>query len=515
MYRNSAQIKCIGPNALPSPDNTSDSDTELLDVLEHKRRQLEEEVARFRAAKDREFREFERELRGKRKRSRPGSDPASYLTPTRSPASTNSSALNLLAATQNGSLSPRTGARFKRDGKPAPLSGPTLSLDKLNITAETIPASNTALGTPPTPTLLKRVRSRSPIFDLQRPVTPPPSQSEKTHSPLLTPIPSQDRDDPFSGVFTPAYLPLLDAKDPRNVQSPPPLSSADEDKKRLDLDATTKQQAEEQQRQLESSQSLPPQHVSPTVIANKRTHSASALPNITASLPSALRSASGGDRRRKHVKFQLADLAVVDPSSSYEEGPSPELDEVGSADRHQFSPPRPNPKEQPQYPTNKRPPSSPLLSPSERERERRRGRVRNARFVSPMPSPLGSPNPNGPARTRDHSVSTTSPLPSPSLAHATLISSPAESGFSNGLAASEDGGSGVGFFELDEELASPGLREGNPVESFDLVGEEDMRNMGLGIGREKKENEVPSVMVGSVPIDIVGRGSAFVGSYGH
>jgi hypothetical protein len=520
MYRNSAQIKCIGPNALPSPDNTSDSDTEFIDVLEQKRRQLEEEVARFRAAKDREFREFERELRVKKRRSRTSHETASDLTPTRSPASGSGSALNLLASTQNHHVIGSNGSRSKREyledktKRSAPLSGPTLSLDKLNITAETVPPSN-LLNTPPTPSLLKRVRSRSPVTELNRPAIPP-SQSEKQPLIPTTPTPSKERSDPFTGVFTPAYLPLLDSKDSRNMTTTPATKLSDEDEKhRFELDAASKQQANEQQAHLESSQSLPPQQVSPTVIATKRVKSASSLPTAAASLPSALRTASGGDRRRKHVKFQLADLAVVDPSSSYEEGPSPELEEGhGGISTMLFS--NPSGEEGQRPPLPKRPPSSPLLSPGERDKDRRRGRGRNGRFVSPMPSPLGgSPNPESHAPPPTSANLTPSPLSSPALSHATLISTPAESGFSNGLTASEDGGSGVGFFELDEELASPGLREGKVVEMFDLEGpgeDEPEDRLGLGI---RRTDSAASVTVGSVPIDIVPRGSSFVGSYGH
>ena len=94
-----------------------------------------------------------------------------------------------------------------------------------------------------------------------------------------------------------------------------------------------------------------------------------------------------------------------------------------------------------------------------------------------------------------------------------MASPTTESGFSGGLDNADDGGSGVGFFELDEELASPGLRDGNPAEAFDLDLEEDVSEkaaaarVGLGIA--------PSVQVGSLPIDIVRPSGSFIGSYGH
>ncbi|OCT53460.1 hypothetical protein CLCR_10073 [Cladophialophora carrionii] len=515
MYRNTAQnfghVKCIPPNALPSPDNTSDSDLEILDALDEKRRQLDEEIARFQAAKEREFREFERELRVKRKGTRIGghplSEPPSTKPFTPGPSAT-TSVLNLLASAQNGAANGRAGPKARRDGymadkvkKPAPLSGPTLSLEKLNITGETTPPLH-SLGTPPTPNLLMRSRSRSPTDPNARPTTPPFSQSEKESTPTSTPTPSKDRSDPFAGVFTPAYLPLLESRDRTAlVRSPPIPNSAEEETKRLQLDASRKLHAERQK--LESSQSLPPQQVSPTIVTSKRTKSTPVLPS--ASLPSALRTTSGGGRRRKHVMFQLADLKVVDPSSSYEEGPSPEMEEKNDVMEYR------DPGTQSDHGSDagKQNNGSPGLLG---EKEKRRGRGRNGRFVSPIPSPLASPSPSpSPSPALQGSSPRLSPAGSPSP----TPSSADETGFSGGLAGADDGGSGVGFFELDEELASPGLRDGNPVETFDLDMEDEVlvnekasaAQQGLGI--------IPSVQVGSVPIDIVRPSSSFVGSYGH
>ena len=130
--------------------------------------------------------------------------------------------------------------------------------------------------------------------------------------------------------------------------------------------------------------------------------------------------------------------------------------------------------------------------------------------VSPIPSPVASPAP--------------SPVPSPALPVAVPVQSLAqftdtnladdETGFSGGLDGAEDGGSGVGFFELDEELASPGLREGVSADTFDLdnndeepKAKEGPAKDGLGIA--------PTVTVGSLPINIIRSGSSFMGTYGH
>jgi hypothetical protein len=504
MYRNAAQnygqIKCLAPNALPSPDNTSDSDCDLLDALEEKRRELDEEIARFKAAKDREFREFEKELRGKRRKSRNGVHPISEPTSTKqftAPSPATASVLNLLASAQSGSLHGRTAARGKRDGGDKakvlpPLSGPTLCLEKLNITGETTPPLH-ALGTPPTPTLLKRTISRSPPKPASENISPPASQSEKDVGAVSTPTPSTDRSDPFTGVFTPAYLPLLESRDRPSSVSSLPVATSQDAKERLQLNAEGQRHAELQR--LESSQSLPPQPVSPTIVANKRTNSSPLLPS--ASLPSALRSVSGGRGRRKHVMFQLADLKVVDPSSSYEEGPSPELearDELDDQDSHLSS--------EQDADLSRRIRGSPRI-PSNKDRKSRRGK--SGRFISPNPSPLASPMPSPALRE----ASPVMPMPTSSFPQPV----PGDSGFAGGLTGADDGGSGVGFFELDEELASPALKEDNPAESFDLeLGDEISEKSGTvgdGLGI------VPSLHVGSVPINIVKPSSSFVGSYGH
>jgi hypothetical protein len=195
--------------------------------------------------------------------------------------------------------------------------------------------------------------------------------------------------------------------------------------------------------------------------------------------------------------FQLADLKVVDPSSSYEEGPSPELearDELDDQDSHLSS--------EQDADLSRRIRGSPRI-PSNKDRKSRRGK--SGRFISPNPSPLASPMPSPALREASPVMPTpTSSFPQPV---------PGDSGFAGGLTGADDGGSGVGFFELDEELASPALKEDNPAESFDLeLGDEISEKSGTvgdGLGI------VPSLHVGSVPINIVKPSSSFVGSYGH
>lgn len=519
MYRNSAQIKCIPTQSPPTPDNTSDSESDIVDALDRKRRQLDEEITKFKAAKDREFREFEKDLRIKRKGTRTGTHSnASELPPgknnTSSTSSSTAAVLNLLASAQNTSATNGwLGYKSKRGGdgaaadkiiKPAPSSKPSLSLDKLNISGKTAPALNN-LGTPPTPSLLDRSTSRSPS-NSSTTVTPQ-SLSEK----IPPPTPLSDRFDPFAGVFTPAYLPLLESRDHTPlVRSPQPMNVQDEGKKRLQLDSEAKKEAEKQlKQQIESSQSLPQQAVSPTILAAKRAKSTSVLPST--SLPSALRSSSGGGRTRKHVTFQLADLKVVEPSSSYEEGPSPKAIEQ---EKDRFGGDGKQPSQQSEKTDAeegvRRSMGSPRLLG---EKERRRGR--SGRFASPIPSPQPSPSPS-PSPTINGTSNSTLNSDSPALPSPALLSSPDESGFSGGLSGAEDGGSGVGFFELDEELASPALREGK-VPTFDLeVDSGGLESVDFNDKMEMDgEIKTGSFKSGSVPINIVRPTGSWVGSFGH
>ncbi|EXJ95357.1 hypothetical protein A1O1_00477 [Capronia coronata CBS 617.96] len=503
MYRNSAQLNYIPRNAPPSPDSTSDSESDILDALDRKRRQLDEEIARFKAAKDREFRDFEKALRMNRTKPRGAHSNHQSCSVDKNSASsaTSTAVLTLLASTQLGGPSNgSTGYKAKRAGddvgdktvKPAPLSKATLSIDKLNITGETLPSSGD-LATPPANLLLSRTNSRSSPTTSSN-TTPPRSKTESARRP---PTPSSDRTDSFAGVFTPAYLPLLESRDrPPFVYSPKPMTTQEEETKQLrQLDEDTKKEAERQKPILESSQSLPPQPVSPTIIvASKRAKSTGEL--SSGSLPSALRSSKSGARKGKHVHFQLADFTVVDPSSSYEESPSPALspdkevvieDGTNSHDRgHSHS------KGGTISARRKGSPKH-LKLPVVKDRKR----ARAGRFLSPMPSPLPSP----------------SPSPTTEGSSSSLLASPDESGFAKGLDQADDGGSGVGFFELDEELASPGLRE----KPFELELEVDPISEDGGVD-EKADSEAglgSSFGAGSVPIDIVRPTGSWIGSFGH
>ena len=178
-------------------------------------------------------------------------------------------------------------------------------------------------------------------------------------------------------------------------------------------------------------------------------------------------------RKRKHVTFQLADSAIVEPSSSYEEMPSP------------------SPKD-----------------------ERNRDGILDEEAVSSdedVPAPK-----NGLALA----------VPSPDLRgkDKQFLINPSETSPGDLTNAIQGSGAG-GFFELDEELTSPGLDAGkrfmddfddietSPVESRDRSLEGSLDRGGKR--RERSPKQQRYEYGGSVPIDIVRPSSSWVGSFGH
>jgi hypothetical protein len=274
MYRHSAQIN-VARSSLPSParDESSDSESEILAELDEKRRQIDDEIASFRAQKEKEFQNFERELRSKRKptgskwKNNQGAQGTSAI----------SAVSNLFVGNQvrpNGLDKGKKisdGLSNSRSRASALPSKPTVVVDKLTINGTTTPP---IVGTPP----LTRSLSRSPA-DLS--ITPPRKSAGRS------PNARDEEKTDFSGLFTQTYLPLLEAR--RSSPLPPARAIPQKAKRALTVPAMSSR-----------------------------------------SLPSALRTSSGSAiRKRKHVTFQLGDTMIVEPSSSYEELPSP-LKQVSS-----------------------------------------------------------------------------------------------------------------------------------------------------------------------------------------
>ena len=397
MYRHSAQIH-VARSSLPSPapDDLSDSESEILAELDGRRREIDEEIARFKAHKEKEFHNFEKELRSKRKnhQHRPRDTQAKTATIT-------SAVSSLFAGKQarpNGHVRGKKSIDDHLSPNLRPKAFPskaTVSIDRLTINGTTTPP---VIGSPP----FTKSLSRSPTNLSSLSLTPP-------RSGFIKPPLNEKCEADFNGVITPMYLPLLESR----------------------------------------GSSLSPSRV----ISPQPTRSLTAPIVPSTSLPSALRTASGTTmRKKKHVTFQLNDSMIVEPSSSYEEIPSPEK----------------------------------LV-----EREQ----------VDEM---------------MDKAVKSYTPPTSPGPAREIAV---VLADFRDGLSAAADGGSGVGFFELDEELNDLDDREIDHHE----VGEhparrgpdvilmllQDPDDDVLKNSDNAPENELKpeSFRAGSLPIDIVKPGS--------
>ena len=485
MYRNTASFSGsnIVPTAhLPSPNKTiDDSDSEMSILLDQKRKQLDEEIAQFKAVKDKEFQEFEKSLRKqrqKRRREHRGkTDESSSTEPGSKPG-----ALSLLAGASkedaeiNGNATHFTKDSQKTDGekpaKRAPSSKPTISLVRRNIKGETTPPGP---GSPlPTDHLSKQISRSPPNQNLAH--TPPKGRSSKG---LTSPPPGKEGHDSFAGVFTPSYLPLLESK-------------ANEDVLKSQIPGIKLQRHNSFSNSQTSSELISP------VARSHRSQTAPTFPST--SLPSALRTASGtAVRRRKHVTFKLADSVVVDPSSSYEEMPSPEPRQESSEEMNGITELMGNGKAHPHAEHETDDEADNELTPPFWKRQIRsptmKGRERNSSADTITDVPASGADPNLSPKS-----------------------------FEDTLDQADDGGSAVGFFELDEEIASPGFGEVRPFE-IDDGDVDDPREEEKGRGRGSRGRHDGHGWAdgkgnvyeygGSVPINIVRPSGSWIGSFGH
>lgn len=476
MYRNPTSIagnNIVASGRFPSPSkNSDDSDSETPVLLNQKRRELDQEVAQFKEAKDREFHDFEKSIR-KQRPKRKRESKARKESSNSAEVGSKPGALSLLAGLSkngnvNGNCTPLAKGsdtpEIQKQPKIAPLSKPTISLDRKNIRGETTPT----YGSPLPAEKLTRQLSKSPENGSLA-CTPP-----KLRSPILAnpPTPMRESHDLFAGVFTPSFLPLLESADSKgavHAQRP-----------------DNKLQRHNSFSHSQSSSEL----LSPTS-RSQRAQTAPTLPST--SLPSALRTASGTTvRTQKHVTFQLADSAIVEPSSSYEEMPSPD--------------PREESKELTNGILEK------IVSNGKAETDKEIDQHVVASFPPQFgQKPLRSPTIHGKAQSVSK-LSVNDDDLSPMSAE-------------ENLGQADDGGSGVGFFELDEEIASPRFGDVRPFEMDEMDDGVDQDDRGDKPGRRdigsQRDIYRPSSTStayeysGSVPIDIVKPTGSWVGSFGH
>jgi hypothetical protein len=466
MYRNSASIP---PNHVATSSgshrDSDGSDSEISRLLDQKRREIEQEVALFKASKDQEFRDFEKSLlkseqRRKRKSASRAGDGAAHP-----------GALSLLAGVPEATSRTVDGRAAEQAPeklavvKSAPSSKPTISLDRSNIKGQTTPPT----GESPRPSeKLVRQISKPPE---NRSTGPGADASVSPHYKAdVRRRPTDSSNDSFAGVFTPSYLPLLESQqDERSKNSQPPEI-------RL-------------QRHNSFSHSQSSSEMFAPVSRSQRSQTAPILPST--SLPSALRTASGtAMRKRKHVTFQLADSAIVEPSSSYEEMPSPEPREESKTDIGAITE---------------------VMSNGTKEREAVAEDSDEGPILHPFgQKPLRSPTIKG----KELGKTDEYPFPEPVSSSESL---------QGDLLQAVDGGSGVGFFELDEEIASPGFGEVRPFDFDDGSLSEDQSKADDKLQQTRDDLDLDEEaylkttyeLSGSVPINISRPTGSWIGSFGH
>jgi len=328
-------------HSLPSPEYTgdSDSDSDIILELEQKRRQLDEEVARFGAQKDKEFRDFEAELKARKRQKRaqqqPQKDNASnYYEFTKNSPSTTPPSVSLLGGCERKVRSPNSIRAYKQS-EPIKLmksnvgskvtTPPTIRLDRTNIKGENIPQSHAnALQTPPTPhdfslpsSSQAHASSDSASIQSEPPRDKPPlSPAKKNH------------EQAFARLFISACLPHHDKGNGQDQIDRPTEGTQTEPASPTDptmvVDAMPPQ-----------SSSLPTQSSLTDSLQMPSTRRAYTSPSTVTrrTLAPIIRNVNGRKRstgKRKHVTFQLADRAIVEPSSSYEEGLSPDAENESS-----------------------------------------------------------------------------------------------------------------------------------------------------------------------------------------
>ncbi len=314
MYAQSTQLSGT-KSFLPSPasDELSNSESDLIPLLEDKQREIDKEIETFKSRKEEEFKAFEHELRSHKKQN----NQIPFPYPTTQISGLSNLCKKGLAMNGSGSKERKKRAEDVIVGglMPTGPSRPSVSVDKVTINGMTTPPVS---GTPP----LGKNMYPSPTLSTGT----PPRHSPEKETGRSPPIP--ERGNEFHGLFTPGYLQLLDTKP----------------------------------------SSLPQTALPSSLSESKRAVTNPTLPST--SLPSALRPASKASRKRKHVTFRLADSVVVEPSSSYEETPSPSEDQYGR-DLHDAGPglgieimPSPSPIEIPESYSNKN-----VISPNKTDNE--------------------------------------------------------------------------------------------------------------------------------------------------
>lgn len=573
----------VNNHSLPSPDYTgdSDSDSEVAKELEQKRREIDEEIAHFKALKDKEFREFEHDLKSRRRQRRAQqhgfrNDGINYYefiknSPSATPPSTSVlSACEKKHRSPSGQLQPIRLIKANASPKVTP---PTICLDKMNVSKDYQPAGDMDHMQIQPPAALIPASARKAYK--QRYASPSSTSSASVHSearvkaPVLSapPVNPTTSEVHARGMAVPNYLPLLDGGYDNN---------------RSQVDGISTEPASPAEPSIMSvitaqSSSLPTESSLSESFQIPQTKRAYTSPTSTlnrAKLPPIIRNVNGRKHKsgkRKHVTFQLADRAIVEPSSSYEEGPSPDVDDESDArssndslqtptPNHEISNESPRPKFQrkstPLDPFGRRRPTlKPLATPEEEVGMNMGDLLLSDRdddddfvgSVGEVDEDYFSPRHSNESPVRHASEQSWTPMNSPpkqrhsSLDLSSLLISEQQKQLSPrpylspsfsphhspgmrparypGMLGDDSvrGKGNVGFFELDEELfvdgdSEPKVDASNPLDDELEAGQKR---------RTRDENPEEEIKTGSsLPISIVRPGTSsvsnsWVGTFGH
>ncbi|RMZ83174.1 hypothetical protein DV738_g1400, partial [Chaetothyriales sp. CBS 135597] len=422
MYRYSAYFPqangtatANGTNKQLPPDLTHKGqlshDPDIARALSEKRKQIDDEIANFRALKEQEFRDFEKNLLKQRQRQK--------QKPTTSPAHTGrirveGGAVGLLSTVLNQSWHQaddlpssekeniKPGGPSTRQKQPALVAKPISNVVPVTVTAtglSPLPSPKSALNSQPAE-VLTRLASPWPQQTLQKMELQAKEDLQEQVFILSSSHENHSSKTKSADILTPTYLPLLDTYVP--IASSAPAS----------IDRYSK--------------------------SEPITHTRSPL-------PSALRTPKGAAaRKNKHVTLQLADSVIVEPSSSYEEGPSPVVEADLDFDDNQGE----------------------SAANGVREAEPERGNGGQEKEQEQIGLRLASslPSTNEITIRGRHNYDT-----------------------------------GIGFFELDEELDSP-VYDGKFIDE-----EEDMADQSLSEQGWDDDEKEPSNVNGTRAIDVDGR----------
>ncbi|KAL9107252.1 MAG: hypothetical protein Q9227_007793 [Pyrenula ochraceoflavens] len=297
MYRNAPLLTTAIPFSptLTSREPLTASSLEVAEVLGQKRKEVDAEIQNFRARKEQEFRDFERDLR-----TRAGSSRNTSATVKSTPARS-----SLLSLITGRTTHPTVHSNVKQekhdhcdedrvrvDGRKEPSVATAARSDSPTHVpcATTTRSSDTNKSASRSQPNEARVvpRDDDPLSGrsgthIDTPGFPPPPQPVPPNKAPNRAFSSHDRDAELRGLFMPHYLSLLDTKHSSLPENSP--------------------------HHLRSKSDQIPESSRPPI-------------QPSTSLPSAIRRSSSGLKKSKHVLFRLADTAIVEPSSSYEERPS-------------------------------------------------------------------------------------------------------------------------------------------------------------------------------------------------